>query len=208
MTYEEFIYTKIINKDVENYDILLESVLQTSLAPSIYLKDKLTKQKVSVGLQHIFGSALAKSKNTSVNFYFLKEYRLNILRVDTEYNKTCSSCKAELSINNFYSNGYQATGAKKYKSTCKKCSTMLRKDRAEKLILKVFNKYECQICTYNNCKQALEFHHTNPTTKEFSIYDMASLTEDRVIKELKKCMLVCANCHREIHYGHYPQYLN
>ena len=208
MTYEEYIHTKIINKNIPNYELLLEAVLQTSVAPSVYLKDKLTKQKVSAGLHKMFGDILHKSKNTSINFYYLKEYRTNILGIDCLEVKTCVVCKEELLVSSFYSNGYQPTGGKKYKSTCKKCSTAKIKNRLEELILKVFSKYECSICKYSKCKQALEFHHINPSEKEFRVSEMGTITEDKVIKELEKCMLVCANCHREIHYGYYPQYID
>lgn len=207
MTYEEYILTKIVNKDIPNYELLLESVLQTSVAPSTYLKDKLTKQKVSAGLHKLFGDITHKSKNTSVNFYYLREYRANILGIDCSQSKICISCNEELPISEFYSNGYQPTGSKKYKSVCKKCSTTKTKNRLEDLILKVFTNYECSICKYSKCKQALEFHHLNPSEKEFKISEMGTFTEDKIIKELEKCMLVCANCHREIHFGLYPEYI-
>ena len=57
----------------------------------------------------------------------------------------------------------------------------------------------CIKCGYNKCLSALEFHHLEPTEKEFSISQVRNLSEARIEKELKKCILVCANCHREIH---------
>lgn len=60
---------------------------------------------------------------------------------------------------------------------------------------------KCSICGYNKCKEALEFHHIDPTEKEFSFgKTLANPTSwDRLVKELEKCILLCANCHREIH---------
>lgn len=54
----------------------------------------------------------------------------------------------------------------------------------------------CVSCGYNNCLSALEFHHINPGEKE--LYN-SHWTFERNKKELDKCILLCANCHREKH---------
>jgi DNA replicative helicase MCM subunit Mcm2 (Cdc46/Mcm family) len=56
----------------------------------------------------------------------------------------------------------------------------------------------CEICGYNKSLRALEFHHINPKDKDFNLSGMVRLTEE-IKKELKKCMLVCSNCHAELH---------
>ena len=61
---------------------------------------------------------------------------------------------------------------------------------------------KCQCCGYNKCIQALEFHHLNPEEKELSFGDNANRSWASTREELKKCILVCANCHREIHNGY------
>ena len=59
---------------------------------------------------------------------------------------------------------------------------------------------KCEICGYNKCSDALEFHHLNPAEKDFSISDRNLVLDWQLIKkELDKCQLVCSNCHREIH---------
>lgn len=71
---------------------------------------------------------------------------------------------------------------------------------------------KCEICGYNRCKEALDFHHLIPEEKEFKISDRNLPTSDwpRIKKELDKCILVCANCHREIHnnYINLEEFLN
>ena len=64
---------------------------------------------------------------------------------------------------------------------------------------------KCEICGYSRCQEALDFHHLNPKEKDFSISDRNLPTSDwpRIKNELDKCILVCANCHREIHDGLY-----
>lgn len=61
---------------------------------------------------------------------------------------------------------------------------------------------KCSRCNYDKCKEALEFHHTEPSHKDFGIAQKgATRSWERVKVELDKCILVCANCHREIHNG-------
>ena len=55
---------------------------------------------------------------------------------------------------------------------------------------------KCIVCGYSKCLSALEFHHTNPEEKEG--YN-SHWTFERNKNELDKCILLCANCHREIH---------
>lgn len=58
---------------------------------------------------------------------------------------------------------------------------------------------QCQCCGYRRCQQALELHHLNPEEKDFTFSANANRSWENVRPELKKCILVCANCHREIH---------
>lgn len=59
---------------------------------------------------------------------------------------------------------------------------------------------KCEKCGYNKCLEALDFHHTDPSQKDFILSDRnLILSWIDIKKELDKCMLVCANCHREIH---------
>ena len=60
---------------------------------------------------------------------------------------------------------------------------------------------KCKRCGYNKCINALEFHHLNPNEKDFTISDSAKhYSLEDMKKEVDKCILVCSNCHREIHY--------
>ena len=98
----------------------------------------------------------------------------------------------------------QVTGKGKYCS--KKCKNKgsvdnFRKNLKQKAINSLGGK--CQICGYDKCAAALEFHHLDPSQKDFAIGSNGhSRSWERVKQELTKCQLVCANCHREIHTGH------
>lgn len=59
---------------------------------------------------------------------------------------------------------------------------------------------QCQICGYNKCLNALELHHLDKTKKEYQpSYIIKSGSWKRIDKELENCILLCANCHREVH---------
>jgi 5-methylcytosine-specific restriction endonuclease McrA len=61
---------------------------------------------------------------------------------------------------------------------------------------------KCMICGYKRCSAALDFHHIDSRTKEFGL-SVKGLTRswEKMRKELDKCVLICANCHREVHAG-------
>jgi len=60
---------------------------------------------------------------------------------------------------------------------------------------------KCQICGYNKSIAALDFHHVNPLEKDKSIKNLICGSWTKIENELKKCILLCANCHREHHYN-------
>ena len=64
----------------------------------------------------------------------------------------------------------------------------------------------CAICRYDGCLEAFDFHHVDPLTKDFVI--SSSMTSWKAIEdELRKCVLLCCRCHREVHAGYHPEYL-
>jgi len=58
----------------------------------------------------------------------------------------------------------------------------------------------CQTCGYKKCQRALSFHHKDPSQKDFGL-SAGGLTRSwaKTVAELDKCILLCANCHMEIH---------
>jgi len=57
---------------------------------------------------------------------------------------------------------------------------------------------KCVKCGYSNCISALDFHHENDKEEMLSRLIKDS-SKQKVLKEAKKCILLCANCHRELH---------
>jgi hypothetical protein len=84
---------------------------------------------------------------------------------------------------------------------CKKCrvDAVTKRRRVLKLKAVEYKGGKCQRCGYSKCVQALQFHHTDDN-KEFTIARKGvTRSWEKVKKEIDKCMLVCANCHAEIH---------
>jgi len=60
----------------------------------------------------------------------------------------------------------------------------------------------CNLCGYNRCVEALQFHHRDPDQKDFGIAKSGRChTWEKVQEELDKCDMLCANCHAETHAG-------
>jgi hypothetical protein len=60
---------------------------------------------------------------------------------------------------------------------------------------------QCEKCGYDKNSAALQFHHSEPINKLFSL-DLRSLSNrkwDVILEEVKKCQLLCSNCHAEEH---------
>lgn len=80
--------------------------------------------------------------------------------------------------------------------------SQFRHRRKNNLIKVCGNK--CCLCGYCKTNSALEFHHLIPEEKSYSIAANGTCHDlEKDLAEIKKCILVCANCHREIHDGLY-----
>lgn len=77
-----------------------------------------------------------------------------------------------------------------------------RQSRMKRVAVK-YKGGKCQICGYNRCLSSLVFHHLDSSKKEFSLSAsfLAKYSWNRVKEELDKCVLLCANCHGEVHQG-------
>lgn len=82
--------------------------------------------------------------------------------------------------------------------TCETCKMKERNVR-RKIMAILYKGGKCEHCGYGKIHEAMDFHHTDASTKEFSIGQAYRLSWKRITTELDKCILVCANCHRELH---------
>ena len=112
---------------------------------------------------------------------------------------------------NLCENVFQIVGSNTTRKYCYDCSpTFSKKDknshikrqtqfrRAMKLKAVDLKGGKCSICGYSKSVAALQFHHNNPSEKEFN-FNCSYISWERYRKELQKCILLCANCHAELH---------
>ena len=114
--------------------------------------------------------------------------------------KTCPRCKEEKEASEYYIR--KNRGLKRLSGFCKKCTCEERVERGRAFKVKCV-EYKggcCERCGYGDSLSALEFHHVDPSQKDFGIGKQRRTKFDEDSrKELDKGILLCANCHREEH---------
>lgn len=120
--------------------------------------------------------------------------------------KKCSACHVTKDLDSFYTNGRQkVSGRQKYHPNCIECMLILRADatKAKRNIITEMFGDKCIRCGYNECYSALDFHHVDPSKKEYEprllVNGFGSIK--KMLKELEKCVMLCSNCHRSLHAG-------
>ena len=114
--------------------------------------------------------------------------------------KTCPKCNITKPLNkeNFY---IKPSGGFHY--WCKICSNAhtVEKIRSRKQQLVIYKGGKCCICGYNKYVGALDFHHLDPSKKDYNISNLRTYDIKKLMLEADKCICVCRNCHSEIHAG-------
>ena len=114
--------------------------------------------------------------------------------------KICSKCGIEKPITEYHKNGFDRQGNQKYRGYCKTCAckTEMVRYHAKKDFVNSY-KNECAKCGETR-EYVLDFHHKDPSQKDFTIGKISIKDSNLIQKEIEKCVLLCANCHREFHY--------
>lgn len=132
----------------------------------------------------------------------------------------CRECNVEKPQEEFLQNKTKKTG---FETICKNCNKVYqnnwyvenRNKRLEQkkktrkknsILLKTLvetNKTKCQIC-HESRKACLDFHHIDPNNKSYDISTMHGKSEKTILKEIQKCIVLCANCYRLVHAGEIP----
>lgn len=112
-------------------------------------------------------------------------------RKDPKGYRTCGACRKLKRISEF---------SKKNRNYCRECASRYdveRQQLVKSYAVKLLGN-KCVRCGYNKTLSALEFHHLKNKEKSWSIVRKWKL--ERIEKYLENCILVCSNCHREIHW--------
>jgi len=152
---------------------------------------EILKKQIKIGFSTRQLAESSGKSQTSVR-YWLDKYKLETLR-SSPYRKPrlCKEC-GEANPDNFYPNP---------RKKCKKChnkeTAKIGRNRRIEAIKLLGGA--CQECGYDKCYSALEFHHLDPSTKDVNYSGMRGWSFEKIKKEIKNCILLCANCHREEH---------
>lgn len=121
------------------------------------------------------------------------------IKEPTEY-RTCGECKNEKDKKDFYVQKNK-NGREKIQYICKFCNNYLSKLRRINIKKQAveYKGGKCEICEYNKYLAALEFHHLDPSQKDFTISTKGKKGFESIKNELDKCQLLCCRCHREEH---------
>jgi len=83
---------------------------------------------------------------------------------------------------------------KKCSTRCGSCNTKIRRYRAKAAAIQLLGG-KCQQCGWTGDQAAMQFHHLDPHKKDFIIGAVGNKSWDSIMSEMKKCVLLCANCH-------------
>ena len=121
----------------------------------------------------------------------MKERILKLRALGKTYNEIVSAVGCSKSVVAYHCNKKVRDNALVYKNLTRK---------KQMVDLKNLRGAKCEICGYNRCLSALHFHHKNPTEKRDEVNHLLRSSGIRIAtEETKKCILVCSNCHAEIH---------
>ena len=125
--------------------------------------------------------------------------------------KLCTECKRLRKIEDFpftYHKLKDGSRSNRRQPYCKPCLYKRQGEWSAKkfsgLKKKVVELYgnKCAHCEKQYPLPAYDFHHVDPTKREYGWFQMARLPWSKALLELEKCILLCANCHRVHHWKH------
>ena len=151
--------------------------------------------KSQTNVRHWLKKFNLKTTNKSFSQGYAAKER--IIENEIEY-KICPRCQQKKEL----LKDYYVKEDKYAHAWCKSCSnknTIVIQQRLKKQAVQ-YKGGECVKCGYNKYDGALDFHHLDPSKKDFSISKRKNCSLEVVKAELDKCILVCRNCHAELHF--------
>ena len=149
--------------------------------------------------------ALATGKSHTTTRYWLKIHSLSTKKTgrNRQGNHICPKCKQEKNSSDFYQTTGKIIGVTSY---CKQCNTVYCIERIRIRKVKLINHMggECADCGLklkDSHFSVFDFHHIDPSKKEYTGNKLKYGSWDKAIRELNKCVLLCSNCHRIRHHG-------
>lgn len=83
---------------------------------------------------------------------------------------------------------------------CGSCAANTRRHAKKQKAIQ-YKGGSCSVCGYNKCYYSMIFHHLDPNSKDFDLGGNHCRKWETIKAELDKCVLLCHNCHGEVHAG-------
>jgi hypothetical protein len=134
-----------------------------------------------------------KQKENEFSSNLISSFSDKILIGKNTLKHSCKDCDKVLTEEN------KASGT--HRNQCRDCNNKMVINRAasgKKRAVEYMGGC-CSVCGYDKCLRALEFHHLDPSKKTETFRRFTLWNFERQKKELENCIIVCSNCHREIH---------
>lgn len=142
----------------------------------------------------------ADRRNTSGNYFCNQSCAASFNNKGKQRNKprgNCFLCQKTISSTRKYCSNCFNNREKRPKLVSAKQSVLSHYQKKKEMGIEYLGGC-CKICKYDKCPQSLHFHHKNPDEKDFTISGR-TISWERMKLELDKCILLCANCHGELH---------
>lgn len=122
----------------------------------------------------------------------------NLLGIN--YMIKCIKCNITKNVLEFYK---RLDRIDEYHSYCKECFNTFCKERWKSRKVEAINKMgnRCYDCKISYPSYIYDFHHLDPSKKDFTWNRLRQMSQSKIDKELSKCVLLCSNCHRKRHYS-------
>lgn len=139
---------------------------------------------------------------------FLRTFEKVLLEMNVLTNmqsRICKCCGEKKVLNlDYYPSAGVIKGVQYYRRLCVKCYSQQKKKELHTLKDQFVTYKKLLKCLHcgNTDFRVMEFHHVDASKKERNISDLLARKNSwqNIMKELKKCICLCANCHRLVHY--------
>lgn len=156
------------------------------------MEEAILKNYISLNYSTRKIAELTQSSQTNVR-HWLKKYKLKTnIQPFNEKDYACSC--GETNPENFYGRS---------KKTCSRCHNLRtgKTGKNNRLFAVETLGGKCLICKYDKYTGSLDIHHLDPKIKDKNFSCMRGWCKERILAEIEKCVLLCRNCHAEVHAG-------
>lgn len=132
--------------------------------------------------------------------------------------KVCQLCSIDKPVSEFNKNSRKSDGLQNrcrsctkeynnqsYKTSEKRRKTIKTRNRTVRLYNRKFVSRYKRFCGCRLCSErepvALDLHHIDPDGKDLEVSKLINISLDKAKVEIRKCVVLCANCHRKVHAG-------